>query len=93
MGPPAIVPSGVLSRYLCDKVTSTNLVVIPKNAVAHIQNKAAGPPKNNANATPPILPVPTVPESAVVKALKCVVSPGASALSYLPVTTFHACLK
>ena len=93
IGPPAIVPSAVFTRYLCDSVTSTNLVVIPRNAVIHIQNNAAGPPRKIANATPLMLPVPTVPDSAVVNALKCEVSPGSSLLSYLPVTTFQACLK
>ena len=44
-------------------------VVIPKNAVAHIRY-AAGPPKKIAKATPPMLPVPTVPDSAVDKAWK-----------------------
>ena len=68
MGPPEIDPSGKVSLYLCAKVTSTNLVVIPKNAVIHIQKIAAGPPRNIANATPPMLPVPTVPESAVERA-------------------------
>ena len=61
-------PSGNVSLYLWAKVTSTNLVVMPKKAVIHIQKIAAGPPKKIANATPPILPVPTVPDSAVVRA-------------------------
>ena len=43
-------------------------MVIPKKAVTHIQNIAAGPPRKIARATPPILPVPTVPDNAVVKA-------------------------
>ena len=68
MGPPEIDPSGKVSLYLCANVTSTNLVVIPKNAVIHIQKIAAGPPRNIASATPPILPVPTVQESAVESA-------------------------
>ena len=63
-----MVPSAVWSRYLCDSVTSTNFVVIPKKAVIHIQNKAAGPPKCSAKATPLIFPVPTVPDNAVDKA-------------------------
>ena len=45
IGPPDIVPSDIFSLYLCDKVTSTNLVVIPTIAVTSIQNNAAGPPK------------------------------------------------
>ena len=67
-------------------VTSTNLVVIPKIAVIHIQKIAAGPPIQIANATPPIFPVPTAPDIAVVRASKGVVSPLASSLVYLPVT-------
>ena len=68
MGPPDILPSANFSLYLWDKVTSTNFVVIPKKAVIHIQKIAAGPPKKIANATPPIFPVPMVPDKAVVKA-------------------------
>ena len=61
-------PSANLVLYLCPKVTSTYLVVIPKMAVIHIQKIAAGPPVHIANATPPILPVPTAPDIAVVSA-------------------------
>ena len=68
MGPPDIVPSGNFSLYLCDSVTSTNFVVIPKKAVTHSQKMAAGPPKNIASAPHSIFPVPTVPDNAVVKA-------------------------
>ena len=78
MGPPAILPWSSLTRYLCETVTSTNFVVIPTKAVAHIQNSAAGPPRKIAKATPPMLPVPTVPDSAVDSASKCDVSPSAS---------------
>ena len=68
IGPPDIEPSEIFSLYLWDKVTSTNLVVIPTIAVANIQNKAAGPPRCIAKATPAIFPVPTVPDRAVVRA-------------------------
>ena len=68
IGPPDIDPDLSSFLYLCDKVTSTNLVVIPKKAVTHIQNNAAGPPMKIAIATPPIFPVPTVPERAVLNA-------------------------
>ena len=40
-----MVPSGNCSRYLCESVTSTILVVMPKAAVINIQNTADGPPK------------------------------------------------
>ncbi len=68
IGPPEIDPSLSLVLYLWPRVTSTNLVVIPKIAVIHIQNIAAGPPVHIANATPPIFPVPTAPDIAVVSA-------------------------
>ena len=68
IGPPETVPSGSMRLYLCAKVTSTNFVVIPKIAVIHIQKIAAGPPIHIARATPPIFPVPTVPDKAVDKA-------------------------
>ena len=57
---------------------------MPKKAVTHIQKIAAGPPRKIAKATPPMFPVPTVPDSAVVKAWKGVVSPFVSSLTYLP---------
>ena len=40
------------------------MVIIPKNAMIHIQNTAPGPPVTIAEATPAILPVPTVEASA-----------------------------
>ena len=45
-----------------------NLVHIPMRALIHIQNIAPGPPIEIATATPAIFPIPTVAESAVVKA-------------------------
>ena len=77
MGPPAISPLSSRTRYLWERVTSTNFVVMPTKAVAHIQNSAAGPPRWMASATPAMLPVPTVPESAVASAWKWEVSPAA----------------
>ena len=41
---------------------------MPKKAVTHIQKMAAGPPRKIAKATPPMFPVPTVPDNAVVNA-------------------------
>ena len=69
------------------------MVVIPKIAVIHIQNIAAGPPVHIAKATPPIFPVPTAPDIAVVRASKAVVSPSASDLVFFPDTSFHALPK
>ena len=93
IGPPAISPLSSLTRYLWEMVTSTNLVVMPTNAVAHIQNKAAGPPRKMANATPPTFPVPTVPDRAVESAWRWVVSPSASARVWRPSSTPQARLK
>ena len=61
-------PSERVVLYLCPRVTSTYFVVMPKIAVIHIQNIAAGPPVHIANATPPMFPVPTAPDIAVVRA-------------------------
>ena len=41
---------------------------MPNIAVIHIQKIAAGPPVHIAKATPPIFPVPTAPDIAVVRA-------------------------
>ena len=41
------------------------LVIMPSNAMTHIQKMAPGPPETMAVATPTILPVPMVPASAV----------------------------
>ena len=43
---------------------------MPKKAVSHIQNSAPGPPMRMAMATPAMLPMPTVADSAVVNAWK-----------------------
>ena len=45
-----------------------NFVAIPRRPARTIQNVAPGPPTLMATATPPMLPMPTVPESAVVNA-------------------------
>ncbi len=55
---------------------------MPSSAVIHIQNSAPGPPKWMAMATPAMLPMPTVAESAVVSAWKWATSPGSSGSSY-----------
>ena len=63
-----------LGRHLFPKVKkainndfkNTVFSYIPNTAETHIQKIAPGPPTNIAVATPAILPVPTVAESAVV---------------------------
>ena len=49
-------------------MASTNAVDAPKKATVHIQNTAPGPPKAIAVATPAMLPVPTRPDSDMVRA-------------------------
>ena len=44
------------------------------------QKAAPGPPTTIATATPPILPIPTVPDTAVATAWKWEISPRASGL-------------
>ena len=51
------------------------MVAVPTIAAIHIQNKAPGPPDTIAVATPTILPVPMVAESAVQSAAKLDTSP------------------
>ncbi len=63
------------------------MVAIPRNAVTHIQKRAPGPPKWMAMATPAMLPIPTVADSAVVSAWKWATSPGSSGSSYFPLVT------
>ena len=63
---------------------------MPNIAVIHIQNIAAGPPVQIAKATPPILPVPTAPDIAVVSASKAVVSPSESVFLFFPETKCQA---
>ena len=93
IGPPAIRPWSSFTRYLCEMVTSTNFVVMPTNAVAHIQKSAAGPPRKMASATPPRFPVPTVPDRAVDSAWKWDVSPSASERLWRPKSTPQARAK
>ena len=45
---------------------------MPKKPTTHIQNTAPGPPSAMASATPPILPRPTVADSAADKRLEMV---------------------
>ena len=75
MGPPAMVPSLFVVRYLTDKRASAYLVEIPKTPVSHIHKTAPGPPAATAVATPTMLPVPIVAAKAVVRAANGLTSP------------------
>ena len=80
IGPPAMVPCGVVIRYLMASTASPYLVAMPKTPVSHIQRTAPGPPAATAVATPTMLPVPMVAASAVVSAPKWLTSPSPSAV-------------
>src|SRR5262247_2655312 len=75
IGPPAIVPSGPLTRYFTARTASEYLVAMPKTPVSHIQSTAPGPPALTAVATPTMFPVPMVAASAVVSAPNWLTSP------------------
>src|SRR5690606_2115815 len=75
IGPPACSPLSSTSRYFTATTTSAYLVAMPTNAVIHIQNSAPGPPTAIAVATPAMLPVPTVADSAVINAANGEISP------------------
>ncbi len=70
-----------------------NFVAMPRKAVTHIQKRAPGPPQWIAIATPAMFPIPTVAESAVVRAWKWVTSPGSSGSSYFPLVTATPWMK
>ncbi len=63
-----MVPSSPTSLYFTPNVHSTNLEDIPIKPAKIIQKVAPGPPKDIAIATPAILPKPTVPDNAAVRA-------------------------
>ena len=75
MAPPTQLPAGVFSRKWTESKTSENFVIMPTNAVTHIQNKAPGPPMAIAVATPTMLPVPMSAARAVIKAFHGEISP------------------
>ena len=75
IGPPNIVPSGILTRYLIASNPSLYLVAMPKTPVSQHHSTAPGPPSATAVATPIILPVPMVAASAVASAPNCDTSP------------------
>ena len=89
MGPPFISPLSFTSRYLLASIHSAYLVVMPNAAESHIHTSAPGPPANMAVATPTMLPVPMVADSAVISALKEETSPSPPAFFWrasLPIT-------
>ena len=55
------------------------LSAMPKKPTTHIQNTAPGPPRLMAMATPPMLPRPTVADSAADRAWKWLMAPGSPA--------------
>ena len=75
MGPPLTEPSSWVRRNFTAKVHSANLVLMPSRPAMIIHNVAPGPPTDMATATPAMFPTPTVPDTAVARAWKCVTSP------------------
>ena len=63
-----MAPESSLPRYNIASVQVKNLVLIPTNALTHIQNTAPGPPTAMATATPATFPIPTVEDKAVINA-------------------------
>lgn len=68
IGPPAIAPEGVATRYFTASRASEYFVAMPNTPVSHIHSSAPGPPAAIAVETPTMLPVPIVAASAVVSA-------------------------
>ncbi len=79
IGPPAIAPDGVVTRYFTASSASPYFVAIPNTPVSHIHSTAPGPPAATAVATPTMLPVPIVAASAVASAPNWLTSPVPSA--------------
>ena len=63
---------------------SAYFVAMPTSAVIHIQNTAPGPPSAMAAATPTMLPLPMVADSAVISDWNGVMSPFAPATDLRP---------
>ena len=82
MGPPSMVPSLVLTRYLMASKPSLYFVAMPKRPVSQHHSTAPGPPSATAVATPMMFPVPMVAASDVARAANWLTSPLAS-LSFL----------
>ena len=92
MGPPDTWPSRS-RRYMTAKVHSASLVDMPRKPATMSHRVAPGPPKEMATATPAMLPIPTVPDTAVVSAWNWLISPGSPGALCLPRTRSTACLK
>ena len=75
MGPPSILPSFVLTRYLMARSPSLYFVAMPKIPVSQHHSTAPGPPIATAVATPIMLPVPMVAASELAKAANWLTSP------------------
>ena len=75
IGPPAILPSGVRTRYFTASRLSPYFVAIPNTPVSQHHSTDPGPPSATAVATPTMLPVPMVAASAVASAPNCDTSP------------------
>ena len=75
MGPPAIVPSGIFTRYFTESSASVYFVAMPNTPDSHIHSTAPGPPATTAVATPTMFPVPMVAASAVISAANGLISP------------------
>ena len=69
-------PSVWNSRYFTPSVHSANLVAMPRKPDRNNQNATPGPPIMMPMATPAMLPRPTVPETAALRAWKWEISPG-----------------
>ena len=91
MGPPDTEPSGAVRRNSTPSVHSANFVDIPSRPAAISQKVAPGPPVEMATATPAMLPMPTVPDTAVVRAWNCEISPGSLGSARRPEITRTAC--
>ena len=77
IGPPSCSFPRVI-WYWPARVTSANLVAMPRKPDTHIQKTAPGPPRQIAPATPMIFPVPTVAARAVHRACRGVTAFSAS---------------
>ena len=74
IGPERIVVPAA-SRQVKPSTASVNLMVVATKPYAQIQKSAPGPPETIAVATPAMLPVPIVPDRAVMKAWKGLSAP------------------
>ena len=75
MGPPEMLPSGFILRYLTPSTHSANFVDMPRNPASISQKVAPGPAMEMMMATLLMLPIPTVPATAVANAWKWLNSP------------------